>query len=374
MSNNFITLKTIARKALPRLMDELVFPNLIYRDYSDSFSELGDTVQVRKPVLLTANEFDEENGVNYQDIKESSVEVRLDKLATVDVAAGAIESAVSLGSQEALERDFIEPAAKALAEKINIDGLMLYKDVANCVGTAGTPIATLNDLSAIRKAMNDKKIPAGERVCVLDSEADAQLITVPALVNAEKSGDTKALRQGSLGRVFGIDYYMSQAVRKHSCAVGAASGVKLASATNAGDTDVDLSATTLSGKLLKGDLIKIGEDYYTVKEDTAQASDNAISSVQLSPALKAYASGTAVMLVGNHTACLAFDPHAFAFVTRPLINPDGQGVESYVTSYNGISLRVTKGYDQKYKKSTYSMDVLYGFKTVYPELAVRVLG
>ena len=79
-------------------------------------------------------------------------------------------------------------------------------------------------------------------------------------------------------------------------------------------------------------------------------------------------------VVGSHTANLAFHPLAFAYVTRPLLNPDGQGVSSYVTSYNGISLRVTKGYDQKYKRSIYSMDVLYGFKTVYPELAVRALG
>ena len=374
MANSFITLKTIARKALPRLMDELVFPNLIYRDYSDSFSELGDTVQVRKPVILSASEFDEVNGVNYQDIKESNVDVKLDKLATVDVAAGAIESAVSLGSEEALMRDFIEPAAKALAEKINSDGLMLYKDIAACMGTAGTPVSTLNDLSAIRKAMNDRRIPTGERVAVLDSEADAHLITVPALVNAEKSGDTRALRQGCLGRVFGIDYYMSQAVKKHVCAISAANGVKLSSAVSAGETSVNLGATTLTGKLNKGDLIRIGEDMYTVTEESAPTSSNAISGVKVSPALKGYAANTAVTMMGNHTACLAFDPHAFAFVTRPLINPNGQGVESYVTSYNGISLRVTKGYDQKYKKSTYSMDVLYGFKTVYPELALRVLG
>ena len=49
-------------------------------------------------------------------------------------------------------------------------------------------------------------------------------------------------------------------------------------------------------------------------------------------------------------------------------------MQSYVTSYNGLSLRVTKGYDQKYKRSAYSMDVLYGYKTIYPELAVRVMG
>ena len=53
---------------------------------------------------------------------------------------------------------------------------------------------------------------------------------------------------------------------------------------------------------------------------------------------------------------------AFAYVTRPLINPDGQGVQSYVTSLNGISLRVTKGYNQQYKRSMYSMDVLYGYR------------
>ena len=374
MANNFITLKTIARKALPRLMDELVFPNLVYRDYSDAFSDLGDTVQVRRPVLLTASEFDQVSGVNYQDINESSVDVKLDKLATVDVAAGAVESAVNLGSEEALERDFIEPAIHALAEKINSDGLELYRDVAACVGTAGTAMSSLGDLSAVRKKMNEMRIPVGSRVAILDTEADANLVTVPALVNAEKSGDTRALRQGSLGRVFGIDYFMSQAIKKHVTGINSATSVKLSAATNAGDTTLSLTATALTGKLVRGDLLFIGSDSYTVTEDSAAASGNAISGVKVYPALRAYAQNTAVTLIGSHTANLAFDPNAFAFVTRPLINPDGQGVESYVTSYNGVSLRVTKGYDQKYKKSTYSMDVLYGYKTVYPELALRVLG
>ena len=369
MANTFITLKSIARRALPRLMDELVFPNLIYRDYSDAFSDLGDTVQVRKPALLTASDFDESQGVSYEDIREDSVEVKLDRLATVDVAAGAVETALSLNSEEKLMRDFIEPAACALAEKINSDGLELYKDVAACVGTAGTAVSNLSDLAAVRRALNLAKAPQGSRAAVLDPEADAALITVPALVNAEKSGDTKALRQGSLGRVFGIDYYTTQAVKKHVTGLTASSGVKLASAVSAG-----ASSLSLTGKLVKGDLLLIAGDSYTVTQDTAQASSNAINSVKVYPALKAYAANTAVTPVGSHTANLAFDTNAFAFVTRPLINPDGQGVESYVTNHHGLSLRVTKGYDQKYKKSTYSMDVLYGFKTLYPELAVRVLG
>ena len=69
---------------------------------------------------------------------------------------------------------------------------------------------------------------------------------------------------------------------------------------------------------------------------------------------------------------LVFHENAFAFVTRPLIAP--AGVESYTTSYNGITLRVTRGYNMQYKKEMLSMDVLYGYKTMYPELACRVLG
>ena len=45
-----------------------------------------------------------------------------------------------------------------------------------------------------------------------------------------------------------------------------------------------------------------------------------------------------------------------------------------MTTYNGISLRVVRGYDIKYKREILSMDVLYAFKTIYPSLAVRYLG
>ena len=45
-----------------------------------------------------------------------------------------------------------------------------------------------------------------------------------------------------------------------------------------------------------------------------------------------------------------------------------------MTSHNGVSLRVVKGYNMQYKKEIMSIDVLYGYKTMYPELAVRAMG
>jgi Mn-containing catalase len=74
-------------------------------------------------------------------------------------------------------------------------------------------------------------------------------------VNAEKSGDARALREGSIGRVFGMDHYMSQAVAKHATGVTAAQGVKLAAATAEGDDTLSLKGTALTGRLVKGDVL-----------------------------------------------------------------------------------------------------------------------
>ena len=370
MSNSFVTLKEIARTALPHLMNNLVFPRLVHDDFSEAFAaKQGDTVQVRKPVNYVANTFDENTGIVAQNLEEESVEVKLDTIATVDIEVSAIDSALSFDS---MERLFIQPAAIALAEKINADGLALYKDVANYAGTAGTTPDDLADLAAVRRALNDACAPQSPRYAVWDTAADTAFATVPALVNAEKSGSTDALREGALGKVFGIENFMSQAVKHHTTGITAATAVKVDGAVTAGSASLDIKGTSLTGKLVKGDLMKIGGVCYVVTEDSAAASDNKIASVKVYPALPALTDGTDITLVGSHTANLAFHPSAFAFVSRPLAAP--AGVESYVTSFDGISLRVVRGYDMVYKKEMLSMDVLYAYKTVYPELAVRYLG
>ena len=371
MPNQFITIKELARLTLPKLMDHLVFPNLCYRDLESDFDahKLGDTIQVRKPIRLTAKDFDPSVGVTQEDLKEESVDFKLDRIATVDVGIEALEGASNV---DTLTRVFIEPAAQALAEKINKEGLELYQDVPSCVGTAGTTPSTLAVFASARKQLNLNKAPSSGRVAVWDPEADAAFTTLDAVVHADKCGTSQALREGSIGRVMGMDHYMSQAVAQHTTGITAATAVKVASDVTAGATKLNLTATSLTGKLKKGDLMKIGGKAYVVTKETAAAATNAISNVEVYPALPAIAANTDVTLVGSHTANLAFCPMAFGFATRPLTAP--AGVESYTTNYNGISLRVVRGYDITHKREILSMDVLYGFKTLYPELAVRVLG
>lgn len=370
MANSFVTIKDFARAALPRLIDHLVFPNLIYKDFSDDFTGMkGDTIQVRKPIVLQARDFDAENGVQAQDIVESTVDVTLDKIATVDVGIEALQGATSV---EDLTRVFIDPAAAALAAKINADGLELYKDVYAAVGTAGTTPSTVQVMAAARKLLNRNKAPVSGRSAVWDPEADAAFTSIDAIIHAEKSGSTQALREGSIGRVMGMDHFMSQGVKTHETGLTAAEAVKVQANVTAGANKLSLAGTTLTGKLVKGDLLQIDGKTYVVTKESASASSNAIANVEVCPALPQLSANTAVIPVASHTANLAFHPMAFAFVTRPLTAP--AGVESYVTNYNGISLRVVRGYDMQHKREMLSMDVLYGFKTLYPELAVRVLG
>lgn len=377
MGNEFLSIKNIARQALPRLIENLVFPNLIYKDYSDTYEVgKGATIQVRKPVILTATDFDESNGVSAQDVKEESVDVTLDKLATVDVEFGAIARATSVDD---LNRLFIEPAAVALAEKINSDGLGLYKDVPYYTGTVGSTPNSLAIFANAAKILDDNKVPTTMRNGVWNPTCMASFRQIGDIVNAEKSGATEALRAGSIGNIFGIANYMAQGIKtatSGSVTPGGtgATGLQVKTTiSTASDTVViesNASASgTLTGTVKAGDILVIGGKNYIAVED-ATAASNKIT-VKINEKITATAAD-AVTLVAGGGQNLVFHQNAFAFVTRPLAAP--AGVESYTTSYNGVTLRVVRGYNMQYKKEMLSMDVLYGYKTMYPELAVRALS
>ncbi|MBQ4193416.1 MAG: hypothetical protein II650_04085 [Clostridia bacterium] len=358
MANFDFSVKRVAREALPFLCDNLVFPNLIYRETADApAAKQGDVVSVRCPVKLEATDFNEEDGVTPGTLRPNLVDVKLDHLATVDMQVGAIEAACDFDS---VVKTFIEPAAAALAQKINAEGLALYKDIPGVVKEAHE--VSLDDFAEAACILDERRVPAGNRYAVWSPSAARALKQIPAVVNAEKCGSNTALRTGAIGKVFGIENYTSQAVATHESEFDGT--LTAASAHTASDA---LAMTvTGGGPILRGDLLKIGDRVYTATGDGVQS--GAVITVSVYPKVTC-AANAAITLIGKHTANLVFHPNAFAFVSRPLAAP--AGVESYVTTFNGISLRVVRGYDMKYKREMLSMDVLYAFKTIDPALAVR---
>lgn len=369
MAQTFLELKSIARQALPRLIENLVMPNLCYKDYSDTYTNLGDTIQVKKPVVLTANDFTPGDTVTPDEIEESSVDVKLDKIATVDVNVGALQAVHNMDEAKFIT-DFIEPATVALAEKINGAGLDAWKQIPNVLGVAGTTPDGLDDFSAARKFLNKAKAPLGGRVAVWDPEADAAFTQIGNLVKVNESGSPRALREGEIGRVFGLDNYMAQGVKSHT---PGATGTILVDGTgfNVGATQIHVDGLTTAFTV--GDTFTIANDStkYTVVK--AGALSTADQDIDIIPALqKNAADNAAITVISAAVQNLVFHKNAIAFVTRPLHAP--VGVDSYTTSFNGFSLRVTRGYDMATKTEKMAMDVLYNYKVVYPEIAARYLG
>ena len=158
MANTFLTSKEIARQALPILQDQLVFPALVNPNYSATFGKKGDTIQVERPAVFVADEFG--GTINLQDINPFPVLVKMDKIADVSVQVTASQMALSM---EDFNRQVLAPAVVAIAEKINSDGLGLYKWVPNFEGTSGVTPDALEDIANARKALNNAKAPMTDR-------------------------------------------------------------------------------------------------------------------------------------------------------------------------------------------------------------------
>lgn len=375
MPNQFITLKNIARRTLTRLTDNILFPQLCYRNYADTFQKRGDTIQIPVPVKLEAKDFNQESGVEFQDDVEESVDLKLDKLATVDIEYTAIQSATNVDDLDAL---FIQPAASALAEKINRDGFGLYSDIRNCVGTPGTLPDSLSAFADATLLLNENKAPQQNRYAVWSPYATSRLQQIPAIVTTSAYGTNETILTGEIGKVFGLRNFMSQAVANHIAGSLAGTSYTLTvSAKSAGSVELTASASSgtpsISGKtLVRGDLLLADDHTLLVSADCTASSATKITVPVDEASYAAAKVGDTVTVAANHDANLVFHKEAFAFATRPLMAP--AGAESYTVTNNGISLRVVRSYDQKYKKDLLSMDVLYGYKTIRPELAVRYMG
>lgn len=375
MSNTFLTPGIIAKEAMMQLRANTVMAGLVHRDYSNEFvAGVGDTVTIRKPATFEAKEFNRTTGINIQDATEGSDTICLDKLLDVSFEVTSEQLTMDIAD---FSTQLLQPAMQSFAQKIDLYLLGLYKNIPGVSGTAGTTPNSITAITDARQVLNENKVPLINRRLVIDSAAENGFLQIPTFHEAEKVGDSgTALREASLGRKFGFDIYTDQNVLKHTGGtLAAGSGKpKVAAATAKSAASINLTAATLTGTVVAGDILTIGGANYVVTEDAAAAS-NTIT-VKISPALLADAAANAdVTLLANHTANLAFHRNAFALVTRPLALPKGlaDGQKALV-NYDGFGLRVIYDYNSQFKKDVVSIDMLCGVKTLNSQLACRLLG
>lgn len=215
MANTILTPDIIAREALMVLRNNAVMANLVHRDYSSEFvAGVGDTITIRKPAKFEAKEFT--SAIEVQNATETGVEVKMDKHLDVSFSVGPKELTLDIAD---FSEQFLVPAMQAFADKVDSYLIGLADAIVTNKVTMGGANATVNDIVDTRAVLTKNAAPLTERRFVYNSTIEADLLKTDLFISAEKVGDDgTALREASLGRKYGMDFYVDQNMDKATTA------------------------------------------------------------------------------------------------------------------------------------------------------------
>jgi hypothetical protein len=140
-----------------------------------------------------------------------------------------------------------------LANYVDSKGDGTYKQVPVMVGTPGSVINSFADLAVGIQRMDDKAIPTDDRACVLSPSDHWGLLGAQSGLYIQDAAKG-AYREGSLGKIGGVDTYMSQNVPTHTVGSDGAGtiGAAITAATISYDDvkDTDQQTITRAGPKL----------------------------------------------------------------------------------------------------------------------------
>lgn len=233
-----------ANESLAILVENMVAGNLVYRDFENTLQKYGDTVNVAKPAELLAHRKDTNDDVTVQDAIAANVQVKLDQHIHCSIIIRDGEESKSFKS---LVDEFLRPQIIAQAKIIDQIVLGQYTQFfSNTYGALGglTTSTAKQYLLGARQIMNINKAPVNGRNMVLNPVSETTMLTLDIFTSANQVGDDgTALRNASLGKKLGWDFYMDQNMAMvnagNTTSTGAVSGN-----TAAGATTINLTGVT----------------------------------------------------------------------------------------------------------------------------------
>lgn len=416
MGNTLLNISMITKESLRELKNQLVFTKGVNRQYDSKFAvsgaKVGNSINIRKPVRYTVSDG---AALQIQDTADQSVPLTLDKRKHVGLQFSMQDLTLSI--DEFRER-YIKPAITALANQIDVDGLEMARyNVWNAVGTPGTQPAdsatALGFALAAGQKLDENACPTDDlRHIVLNPASQAAYVKGLSGLHNSQSEVGKQYEKGKMFDALGFKWKMGQNVHAHTTgAMGGAPAVKT-TITAQGVTEVDYDGGTsgggtIAGVLKKGDVFTMG-GVYAVNPVTKQSTgslqqfvvtadvdgDNSgEGSINFLPALQstgAYQNvsalpvdGAVIQLFGHASTYaakvtptnIAYHRDAFVLGCADLELPGGVDMASRASdSESGLSIRLVRDYDINNDVMPCRLDVLYGWKAVYPELACRIQG
>lgn len=401
MANTILNSSVIAKESLRILENQLVFARGVNRQYEKEFEaerKVGDTINVRKRSKYTVRSGATASVQNHEEV---NVPVVVDSQKGVDVEFTSKELAMNLDD---FSKQVLQPQIAALANQVDLDGLMLYKKVANAVGTPGSTPTAIKTYATASAKLDDEACPSDDnRSVIINPMAQVEIIDSLKGLFQSSSQIKEQYERGKMGMAAGFDWSMSQNIPVHT--IGALGGTPLVNgAGQTGSTLVtDGWSNSITGILKQGDVFYIAGVYavnpqsrqttgqlrqFVVTSDVA-SNGSGQASIGIFPAIVATGAKQTVTAVPADNAAitvlgaantqsptnLAYHKDAFTLVTVDLPLPKGMDMASRASSAQaGLSIRFVRGYDILNDKFISRLDVLYGWAAIYPELACRIQG
>lgn len=390
MANSILTPTAVTREALRVLHQKLRFIGSINRQYDDQFAKrgakIGDSLKIRLP-----NEYVVRTGktLNTQDTSETSTTLQVATQKGVDLNFSSVDLTLSLDD---FSKRIIEPAMAVLSASMESDALNMRKDVWNCVNNVGAA-ATFAKLLAGRKLLVDNLTPDGVWSALLNTQDNVDLVDALKGLFHSSQAVSKQYRQGVMGETAGFEFMESTHLTDHTAGTDASAYLTNSATAQTGAT---ITVDTGTGTFKQGDVITIAgvnRVHPETKVDTGELQQFVVTSdvaanatsIPISPSIVASgarqnvsngaADNKAITKVGGNAAVfgqsLLYHKDAFAFVSADLEMPSGVDFGRREV-YDGISMRIVRQYDINNDNWPCRLDVLYGYKTIRPQIACRL--
>jgi hypothetical protein len=310
----------------------------------------------------------------------------------VDVTFSSAELTLSLDD---FSKRILDPAMSVLAANVEADAMSMFKDVGQSIWNGGAA-ATLSKILAGRKKIQDALAPLNDRTANLNTQDNVDLVDQLKGLFQDSTAVAKQYREGFMGRTAGFDFMentlwptFTRGAGNTAYVVNTSTGITSGSTTiavtaganamNRGDvfTIAGVNYVHPESKADTGVLFQfvVAVDYaggagnvtvYTAPVTSGGGQNVVINSAGAGKALTFF--GTASTAVGTS---LLYQEGAFAFATADLQMPDGVDFAKREV-LDGISMRIVRQYDINEDRFPARLDVLYGYKTLRPQLACRV--
>ena len=402
-SNTLLNPTVIAKEALMQLTNSMAMARHVHTAYKNEFVKVGGTINIRKPNKFRATKTQARSNTT---IVEPSTSITVATQAHVSWAFSSVNLTLTI---DEYSKRYITPAALALANQVDADLCGLYSGVYNSVGTPGTTPATFAALGDAQRKLDDEAVPSDQRVGILNPKANWALadgLKGTFAQNVAKDIITK----GYLGTIANLNLFTDQNVVRHTTGATATGTPAVDDTVVTGAESMITDGWTATGTVKKGDVFTIagvmavnpmsGEStgelrqFIVTADATYATSTDGHITIAFAPAMNYAATiatgmayntidhlpsdGDLITFVGTASTAypqnLVFHPNAFALVTVPIEMPSNVWGARETDPEAGLSIRVVKQYDIDADEEIIRLDILYGVKAIYPELAVRLWG